>query len=184
MVGGERRPTIGLRFLGGVCFLPAVLSRGIFLRYWLPAILWMALIFIGSSDVFSSRHTSAFLVPLIQWLGPDLTAAQVDKIQFAVRKAGHLGEFAILGILVWRALRFTNGLPAPVWSWRDAGWALLIAAGYAASDELHQLFVASRWASIRDVLLDSAGAALGLLAAFVVVWSRQLGREEACIKSR
>ena len=34
---------------------------------------------------------------------------------------------------------------------------------FAASDEFHQIFVKSRTPSVRDVLLDIAGAILGLL---------------------
>ena len=47
-----------------------------------------------------------------------------------------------------------------------SGW--LIATGYAASDEIHQLFVPERAGMFRDVLLDSSGAALGTLIAFGV----------------
>ena len=35
---------------------------------------------------------------------------------------------------------------------------------YAASDELHQVFVSSRTALVSDVLIDSTGAAIGLLS--------------------
>ena len=38
----------------------------------------------------------------------------------------------------------------------------LIAAGYAATDEFHQLFVPGRSGQISDVLLDSAGALAGV----------------------
>jgi VanZ family protein len=38
----------------------------------------------------------------------------------------------------------------------------LFAALYAATDETHQIFVPGRNASVRDVLLDTFGAGLGL----------------------
>jgi VanZ family protein len=37
-------------------------------------------------------------------------------------------------------------------------------AVYAGSDELHQLFVSSRQASVVDVMIDTCGASAGLLA--------------------
>jgi len=50
------------------------------------------------------------------------------------------------------------------WQWADALIAVAVAGVYAASDELHQYFVPSRGASIADVLLDTTGAAVGILA--------------------
>ena len=44
-----------------------------------------------------------------------------------------------------------------------------IAALYAASDEIHQLFVPGRSGQLSDVILDSAGALAGV-AAFTVLW--------------
>ena len=45
---------------------------------------------------------------------------------------------------------------------RTAGVAAVSAVLYACSDEFHQLFVAGRAGRINDVLIDSAGAVLGL----------------------
>ncbi|NJN14405.1 MAG: VanZ family protein [Planctomycetes bacterium] len=41
-------------------------------------------------------------------------------------------------------------------------WGAAIAALYGVSDELHQLYVPGRFASVTDVLLDVAGALLAL----------------------
>ena len=45
------------------------------------------------------------------------------------------------------------------------GAVLVGCSVFAASDEFHQTFVKSRTPSVRDVLLDVAGALLGLLIA-------------------
>jgi VanZ like family len=42
----------------------------------------------------------------------------------------------------------------------------------AATDEFHQTFVASRGASVRDIMIDSGGAILGLLAGSIFRMSR------------
>ena len=126
----------------------------------------MALIFIGSTDLLSSQHTSRFLVPFLHWLMPWLSDDTLGRIQFMVRKGGHVSEYALLAVVFWRALRRpVAGDPRP-WSRRTAGVAVLGATLYAVTDEVHQSFVASRFGSAWDVLLDGAGAA----AAMMLVW--------------
>jgi len=122
----------------------------------------MFLIFSASADTQSTEHTSRFIEPLLRWLWPDILPEQVEAVRWCVRKAAHLTEFAILAWLWWRALRKPVRRDPRPWSWRFAGVALLAVVLYAASDELHQRFVANRTASVRDVCIDSAGGALGL----------------------
>ena len=141
---------------------PAV-TRAAFVRDWLPPVAWMALIFVGSTDSSSSGHTARLVGPLLRWLFPGLAEPTIDFVVFSVRKAAHLGEYAVLAGLCWRALRRPVRLAPRSWSWRTAGLALLISALWAASDELHQSFTATRTASVWDVLLDTTGAGLGLL---------------------
>jgi VanZ family protein len=125
-------------------------------------IAFMLLIFSFSTDALSERRTSRYLIPFLRWLKPDIAERTLHQIHFAVRKAGHLAEYAILGCLLWRALRKpVRNDPRP-WSWTTAGWAVLISALYAATDELHQSFVATRWGSGWDILIDAVGAGLGL----------------------
>jgi VanZ family protein len=140
-----------------------------FLKYWLPVLIWLGLIFVGSSDLMSAEHTSRFLVPFLLWLKPDISVETVALIQFGVRKAAHLIEYAILAILLCRAaFRGTNLrmkmplLYASVW---------LVCTLLAAGDEFHQSFVPSRGAAWGDALIDSAGAIFGLVVS--VGWSRR-----------
>ena len=133
------------------------------MRHWLPPIAWMALIFTGSTDSFSSGHTSRLIAPLLRWLFPGLALPTIDLVVFLVRKAAHLSEYAVLAALWWRALQRPAGASSRDWSWRAAGLAVLVSALWAATDEIHQLFTASRGASAWDMLLDTAGAGTGLL---------------------
>ena len=130
----------------------------------------MALIFTGSTDSFSSGHTSHYLGPLLRWLFPGLAQPTIEVVAFLVRKAAHLCEYAVLAVLWWRALQRPARAASRGWSWRAAGLAVLFSALWAATDEIHQFFTASRGASAWDVLLDTAGAGLGLL----LLWA--LGR--------
>ena len=88
---------------------------------------------------------------------------QIETIHHFIRKCGHLTEYAILALLLWRALHLSkNSLPG--WSWPKVGGTLLIVFIYAATDEFHQSFVPTRTARVADVFIDTAGGALGLLA--------------------
>ena len=106
-----------------------------------------------------------YAVPGYDALPPAERLTTFNTAQFFVRKAGHLTEFALLGLcmrLLCHSLFF---------SWPTA-WAWLAGTLYAATDEAHQFFVSQRSAMWQDVLLDSAGvlagAALGCLIALLV----------------
>src|SRR5229473_448635 len=116
-----------------------------FVRYWMPAIVWMAVIFLGSTDILSAEHTSRFLVPLLRWIDPQISFATLNTIQFEIRKLGHLTEYAILAMLLWRALRGGTRWQIKMWILFLIAW--VACAIFAASDEFHQSFVPSRTAS-------------------------------------
>jgi VanZ family protein len=121
----------------------------------------MALVFTASTDLFSAEHTSRFLVPFLLWLKPNLAWATIMRIHFLIRKGAQLSEYAILAVLLWRALRGERvGVRRGLWP--QAGLALLVAIIFAATDEYHQAFVPSRGSSSADVMIDSCGALLGL----------------------
>jgi VanZ family protein len=108
-------------------------NAGFFAKYWLPPLLWAALIFALSSI-------------------PSLESGLPGPWDFALRKLGHMIEYAILTVLLARALR------AHGWLLRRALlWSALLAIAYAVGDEYHQSFVAGREGSLRDVLIDGVG---------------------------
>jgi VanZ family protein len=132
------------------------------LKFWLPLALWIGWIFFASGDMMSSEHTSRFLVPFLKWLNPDIAPQTVEVIQLFIRKGAHVAEYAVLAILLWRAIHYQ----IRDWTSRfapGATTALVLATICAAIDEFHQSFVASRMSSFGDVLLDACGASVGLL---------------------
>ncbi|HEY2625145.1 MAG TPA: VanZ family protein [Candidatus Udaeobacter sp.] len=131
-----------------------------FLKYWLPVLIWLGLIFVGSTDVLSAEQTSRFLVPFLQWLDPKISGATIATIQVVVRKLGHITEYAILAMLLWRGLRHGTRLQAKMSILFSLAW--LAAAIFAVTDEFHQSFVPSRTASPIDVMIDICGAMIGL----------------------
>ena len=119
----------------------------------------MLVIFAASTDLGSAEHTSRFLIPFLHWLNPHISGATIMKIQFLVRKAAHLTEYAVLAMLLLRAVR-SGGRAAFA---RQAALVLVIVAIYATTDEFHQTFTPSRTASAHDVMIDCLGATVGLL---------------------
>ncbi|HEX5177122.1 MAG TPA: VanZ family protein [Chthoniobacteraceae bacterium] len=136
------------------------------LKSWLPVLLWLALMFFDSTDVMSSGHTSRFLIPFLRWLDPEISPAALAQAHLLLRKAAHVTEYAILAALLFRGWR--SVFPA---FWRRAAATLLPAMLFAASDEFHQSYVASRSSSLGDVLLDWSGALLGLMIC-AIIWKR------------
>ncbi len=133
-----------------------------FLKHWLPVLIWLGVIFLGSTDMLSAEHTSRFLVPFLRWIDPQISFATLNAIQLGIRKLGHLTEYAILAMLLWRALR--NGTRWQIKMSILFLVAALASAIFAASDEFHQSFVPSRTASPTEVMIDICGALVGLLA--------------------
>jgi len=126
----------------------------------------MGFIFAMSSDLGSSAHTSLIIEPVILWINPHATPEEIEEAHFLVRKSGHISEYAVLGFLIFRAMKLSRPPAAHPWSWRCAGVSLLIATAYAASDEWHQSFVPGRTAAVHDVIIDSCGALIGLSLVF------------------
>jgi VanZ family protein len=131
-------------------------------KFWLPVLLWMALIFTASTDLGSTQHTSRFIGPFLRYFWPDVSPETIHNVQVAIRKTGHLTGYAVLAILTLRARQ--RGLFSKGWNWNSARLTELIAAVYAITDELHQSIVPTRMGSAWDVLIDAIGAALGLAA--------------------
>ena len=143
---------------------------GNFLKYWLVLVLWMVLIFTASSDSQSFPRSSRIVEPILRWLFPHISKPAVDDAVFYARKGVHLTIYAVLAMLLWRAIRQPVRNDQRPWIWKHAGLALLLAACYAAGDEFHQPFIPNRDGCVRDVVIDTCGSAAGLLA----VW--QIGR--------
>jgi len=145
-----------------------------FIRYWLPVLAWMLVIFSASTDLMSGRRTSRVIEPLLRWLVPEISPENLRRAHFAARKAAHVAEYTMLALLLWRALRKPVPNDSRPWNWRDATWAVGLAALYAVSDELHQGFVATRTASAWDVVWDTLGALLGILCLWALgLWRRK-----------
>lgn len=132
-------------------------------NYWVPPLLWMAVIFWMSTDSFSVAVAGSVLLPWLHYLLPWASPAQLEWLHAALRKLTHLTNYAVLALLWYRA--FVDGLRLP--GRRAAALALGIAVAWAGFDEGHQTMVPSRSGSVVDVGIDSTGAAIAVVRALV-----------------
>ncbi len=107
-----------------------------YLKYWFPVFVYSGIIFFLSSLPADVTKQMPFTV----W----------DKLEHAI-------EFAILGFLVSRALRYTSTLsPLAI-----CVVAVACCIGYGISDEFHQSFVPGREVSGWDAMADGIGGIIG-----------------------
>jgi VanZ family protein len=140
------------------------------LKYWLPLLIWIGVIFFDSTDLMSAQHTSRFIVPVLHWLSPNISPKAAESIHFIVRKYAHVAEYAILALLLFRAAVWMTNFRWSVPILCLLVWTVCLFV--AITDEFHQTFVPSRGPSIRDIIIDSSGAIIGLLIASVFARSR------------
>lgn len=152
------------------------------------AIVWMCVIFAFSaqpkeeSGAVSASFTYHMVSSTRTFFHLDLSDARVkeisDAIEGFIRKVAHMAEFGIMSVLlyIWVGQWEMSFL-------RRGTTAVGATAIYAATDEIHQLFVPGRAGRFSDVCIDSAGALVGVLVFALVVrvvkrlWARRLKRE-------
>ena len=105
----------------------------------------------GRSSLSAWLPVVAWAVVIFAFSSVPSLATDLGTWDTILRKIAHVMEYAILGALLTRAVR-------------RPGLALALAVSYAASDEVHQLFVEGRHGSPLDVLIDTAGALAGVIA--------------------
>lgn len=134
-------------------------------------VVWMCVIFLFSSQPSdeSSKVSGTMCERVVEdanrVLKLEMNRAKVQSvaasIEYPVRKAAHMTEYAILGLL---SFAFYCGILKK--EKRQFLAALLTAAVYAATDEFHQYFIPGRSAEVMDVCIDTLGASIGLAILF------------------
>ena len=114
--------------------------RSGFWRYYLPALLWLAAIFVSSS------------IPSVDL--PHIGIWNADKLI-------HFGVYFLLAVVVDRAVRHQTRFPAV--KRHHLLFTIVLTVLYGLSDEFHQFFVPGRDPSLLDLLADAGGAVLFIL---------------------
>jgi VanZ family protein len=152
----------------------------------------MAFIFYQSSlPAILSSEMSGHLEWIVAWI----LGKPSESVTFAVRKAAHVTEFAALGMSLFYTVRdflerekgqekapvSKPGPSTPLFPserMRKLFLPWICGTLYAVSDEIHQLFVEGRSCELRDMLIDSAGVAAGVLLANWIAHRRRRNTEE------
>ncbi len=128
---------------------------------WGAVLLWMSLIFYLShqpatqSDQLSIGITELILQRIDKIL-PHMDL-DIEGFNHIVRKNAHFFAYSILGVLVIHAHKRSS-----VGGHKQIMLSAIICILYAISDEVHQAFVPGRGPGVTDVLIDSAGAIVGI----------------------
>ncbi|NEW07622.1 VanZ family protein [Paenibacillus sp. SYP-B3998] len=154
-------------------------------RYYLllaAALLWMAVIFFKSAESYQQQSLRPLLsswfqdidltksMPHVEFsYDHDLVSWQdpIGLIEFFIRKAGHVSEYAVLALLWSLAL-----LAKPVKVVIALLTSSIISIIYAATDEWHQSFVAGRTGHPIDVAVDAIGIILAVIVVSIVLFLR------------
>lgn len=138
---------------------------------WWPVAVWLFVIRLESTDYASSVHTFGLLYRIATSIFGPISPRLVFALNSDLRKFGHFVGYAILGWLVFRALKLTQHKRLrlilqrrlgiffrDLWRWDWAVIAVLFTAVTASFDEFHQRELASRSGRWQDVVLDTTGA--------------------------
>ncbi len=109
------------------------------------------------------NETSRFIRPLLEFLFPNADAPTLTFYHGLIRKGAHVFEYAVLGLLAYRALGIAT--PRPI-------IALIVVGAVAALDELNQSFNPARTSSPWDVGLDVLGGIIGI-GIFILIFRRR-----------
>jgi VanZ family protein len=136
---------------------------------WISVIIWMAVIFNFSAQVAVqsnqlSTNVTEVVVKTVEKVAPK-AELNVDTLNHVIRKNAHFFCYLVLGILTINAFQRSQfKLPKSIL------FSFLLCVLYAISDEIHQMYVPGRGAQIKDVLIDSLGAIVGLLIYCFVIY--------------
>lgn len=146
---------------------------------WMIVVLVMGVIFYFSdapaveSRRYSIGITDKVLV-FVQSIFPD-TQLNGNALHHDIRKLTHFFIYMILGILTFSAF-MQNRQSVYV----NMMMTMAICVIFAISDEIHQLFIPGRSGEVRDVLIDSSGAFLGVVVVLGVkgIMKRKRGKHQ------
>ncbi len=150
---------------------------GAVLARWAPVVVWAACISWFSTGAFSAQSTNSYIDPVLRYLFGELSPTAFRFAHTIIRKSAHFTEYAVLAVLLCRALTAPGTRPTA----RVLVRVIVYCAVYACFDELHQAFVPKRTASPYDSMLDSVGATAGAL---LFTLRRRLARDAAPATAR
>ncbi len=138
------------------------------LTLWLATTAWAALIFHLSTPAFGADRSIPLLARLLAFFDLSVSNTTLRLLNSFLRTLAHLTEYSILALLVYRSC---HGRRRFGWRPNLAFWCIMIASLYSVTDEYHQSFTSNRGPAAFDCVIDTTGAAVGMLLAYFGVRS-------------
>jgi len=142
------------------------LPKWLRLLIWIVVIVLLAAIFLLSDQPASqsgalskkiARNTIHLYEAITQ---KEISLAQWNRM---LRKGAHFSLYCILAFFIMTLCKFNR-----IATRTSIIITMIVGISYAIFDELHQLFVDGRGASIKDVGIDSLGIGLGIVIAYLI----------------
>ena len=122
---------------------------------WILVGAWMIFIFVLSNmNSTDSGNKSQSNVGIVEKPSEEKIEKISTDLNPIFRKFSHAFVYLILAILVANALNISKVKKVFIFT-------ILICILYAASDEIHQLYIPGRSGEFRDVMIDTFGALIG-----------------------
>lgn len=135
---------------------------------------WAGFIFYLSTGTFGGKFSGIVLSAILHILQIHVTQPTFALLHHLFRKAAHLTEYCIFGLLIFASIQGRDDL---YWEPRTALWSVLLAGSYSLTDEFHQVFVPGRGPSLVDCGIDTSAAIIGMLLIWFVSKARKMSRE-------
>jgi VanZ family protein len=136
-------------------------------------IIWIGVIFVLSTEYFSSARTAPAVAQFLFDCFPALSEINPTVIEVLTRKLAHWTEYFVLAVFCMGALTSSSVE-------RTARchiiWGLILGLICAVVDEFHQSFVPSRTASTRDVLINAIGFVCGTFSLYTFLAIKRVKR--------
>lgn len=125
-------------------------------------IIWMIAIYIfssqqGTESGNTSRNFTKVIIQILTGNSIEADKSFIEGIQLFVRKMAHFTIYAVGGFLIMN-YNYTTERKLK----QKILYSIVFGAGYAITDELHQLLVPGRSGNIWDVIIDSFGVITGV----------------------
>ena len=135
-------------------------------RWFLPVAAWIGVIFLSSTSSAGNLCTQVFQLFSIKLRGyaPNYS---LGILSFLAEKSLHVIMFLVLGTLLWRAIKAIEDVRGKI--------AVILSVGLliGSASEFLQRFFPGRDPSVRDILINLAGTAIGVAVSLTFARIRQ-----------
>lgn len=134
---------------------------------WMAIIFWFSAQPAGESSEISGSVSYRVVEKCnhffeIGWT-KDTMEEYAKRIEHPIRKAAHMTEYAVLAVAVFLCFYGYEYMRKRIYL-----LTFLVSVCYAASDEIHQLFVPGRSGQLSDVCVDAVGVVAALLFVYLI----------------